>query len=341
MLCATSFTIVLVLGGGPAATTLEVAIYQSLRFDFDPSRAIALSVLQIALTAMVLAALAMVRRPEEGMVTLGGASPRFDGKTSGKRIWDIALIVIAVVFLLLPLIAIISAGLKADLVGLVTSSAFARAAATSLTIALASGSLALTLSMAIIGGRIAVDETPGSRAGAAAYGRVLGATSSLVLLVPPIVLGTGWFLLLRPWGDASRFAPILVVAINALMALPFAVRILEPAIQNHRARTARLTASLGISGPWKLWHIDWPVLLKPAALALSFAMALSLGDLGAVALFGSSDFVTLPWLLYSRLSSYRTADADGLALILGAICLILAVFGTSGHDGDRSKRAAD
>ena len=38
MLCMTSFTIVLTLGGGPAATTLEVAIYQSLRFDFDPAR---------------------------------------------------------------------------------------------------------------------------------------------------------------------------------------------------------------------------------------------------------------------------------------------------------------
>ena len=37
MLCVTSFTLVLTLGGGPAATTLEVAIYQSLRFDFEPA----------------------------------------------------------------------------------------------------------------------------------------------------------------------------------------------------------------------------------------------------------------------------------------------------------------
>ena len=57
-------------------------------------------------------------------------------------------------------------------------------------------------------------------------------------------------------------------------------------------------------------------------------MALSLGDLGAVALFGGDDLTTLPWLLYSRLGSYRTADANGLALILGAICLILMVAGT-------------
>ena len=36
MLCVTSFTVVLTLGGGPQASTLEVSIYQALRFDFDP-----------------------------------------------------------------------------------------------------------------------------------------------------------------------------------------------------------------------------------------------------------------------------------------------------------------
>jgi thiamine transport system permease protein len=60
-------------------------------------------------------------------------------------------------------------------------------------------------------------------------------------------------------------------------------------------------------------------------------MALSLGDLGAVALFGSSELTTLPWLVYSRLSSYRTNDADGLALILGIICLALTMIGTAGR----------
>lgn len=70
MLCATSFTLVLLLGGGPAATTLEVAIYQALRFDFDPQRAIALSVLQIALTAILLGLLAFCRRPKRKSLRL-------------------------------------------------------------------------------------------------------------------------------------------------------------------------------------------------------------------------------------------------------------------------------
>ena len=42
LLCFTSFAIVLSLGGGPGSATLEVAIYQALRFDFDLSAAVSL-----------------------------------------------------------------------------------------------------------------------------------------------------------------------------------------------------------------------------------------------------------------------------------------------------------
>ena len=146
--------------------------------------------------------------------------------------------------------------------------------------------------------------------------------------MPPIVLGTGWFLLLRPFGLTDAAAPVIVAAINALMALPFVLRVLQPAFAVHRSRTARLAASLGLSGLARLRIVDWPGLRRPVLTALAFAMALSLGDLGAVALFGGDQLTTLPWLLYSRLGSYRTDDANGLALILGALCLVLMIAGT-------------
>lgn len=39
MLCFASFATVLSLGGGPQATTIELAIFQALSFDYDPGRA--------------------------------------------------------------------------------------------------------------------------------------------------------------------------------------------------------------------------------------------------------------------------------------------------------------
>lgn len=329
MLCATSFTLVLLLGGGPAATTLEVAIYQALRFDFDPQRAIALSVLQIAVTAVLLGLLAFLPSPEAEIASLGRPVRRFDGKRVGARLWDGAAIIFAVLLVGLPLVAITVSGLGADLPRLLSAPIFLRAATTSLAIAAFSATLVVLCCFAIIGARQAV----GSKRHAAQPLRLLSATlgagSSLVLLVPPVVLGSGWFLLLRPFGDVSFYAPVLVALINMLMALPLAMRVLEPAFTSHFLRTSRLSASLGLQGLTRLWFADLPVLRRPLLMAFSFAMALSLGDLGAVALFGSENFITLPWLVYSNMGSYRTNDAAGYAFILGVVCLLLAAGGVS------------
>jgi thiamine transport system permease protein len=49
LICLTSFVIILTLGGGPGTTTLELGIYQSLRFDFLPGRAAGLALLQMGM----------------------------------------------------------------------------------------------------------------------------------------------------------------------------------------------------------------------------------------------------------------------------------------------------
>ena len=49
----------------------------------------------------------------------------------------------------------------------------------------------------------------------------------------------------------------------------------------------------------------------------------ALGDLGAVAMFGSEDLRTLPWLLFQQLGSYRLREAAATALLLLLLCLAL------------------
>jgi thiamine transport system permease protein len=341
MLCATSFTLVLTLGGGPAASTIEVAIYQALRFDFDPPRAIALSLLQIAITGLLLLALRRLAPPSADGPTSGRNVRRFDGRVGVGRIGDFSVIGLAAIFTLLPLGSVVVSGLLADLSGLALDPMVQRGLLTSLAIALCSALLCVGGTAAMIRARqMALSPR---RPGTAARGLAasVSVSTSLVLLVPPVVLGSGWFLLLRPFGDVSRFAPFVVVIINVLMALPFVYRVLKPAMETHWARTARLSASLGLGG-WNRWRaIDWPGLRKPILMAMSFAAALSLGDLGAVALFGSQDMVTLPWLLYSRMGSYRSTDAAGLALFLGLVCLALTIFGTAAQMRERGDEDID
>jgi thiamine transport system permease protein len=122
-------------------------------------------------------------------------------------------------------------------------------------------------------------------------------------------------MLLRTSTDVLALAPLMVVTVNAVMAMPFAMRAIRPAYDAAAGRHDRIASQLGISGWNRLRLIDWPSLRRSVATAFVFAMALSMGDLGVIALFGSD----------ARMGSYRTADAAGIALILAMVCLGLTV----------------
>ena len=53
LMCFTSFSLVLMLGGGPKVTTLEVEIYSAVRFDFNLAAAAGLSLIQFGCAALV------------------------------------------------------------------------------------------------------------------------------------------------------------------------------------------------------------------------------------------------------------------------------------------------
>ncbi|MCR4266579.1 thiamine/thiamine pyrophosphate ABC transporter permease [Nitratireductor sp. ZSWI3] len=322
MLCVTSFTIVLLLGGGPRATTLEVAIYQALRFDFDPARALALTLVQVVLAGAVVFGLTRLGATLTGDANLPVAPRRFVWHGPVETALNAALIGLSLLFVAGPMAATVLAGLGADLARLAAESAVHRALLTSLLFAGLSALLCLLLSLALVAARRALE----LRRGALPAGLLEQATDSgaaLVLIVPPLVIGAGWFILLRHLGDVFAFAPLMVVTVNAVMAMPFAMRAIRPAYDAASARHERLCLSLGIAGLNRLRLVDWPALRRPAATALAFAMALSLGDLGVIALFGSDRVQTLPYLLLQRMGSYRTADAAGIALFLGLLCLAL------------------
>lgn len=313
MLCVTSFTTVLTLGGGPRATTLEVAIYQSLHFDFDPARAVALTFAQLTLTLFILLALRMTGRPSEEGFTLARTTKRYAKPSAPERFFNITAIAIGFLYVALPVIGIVISGLAADLIQLLSERTVWRAISTSLALGFSAALLSVILSLSLV---IAREATKSAH-----LAGLFDTGASLILVMPPIVLGAGWFILLRHFTDPFLMAPFMVVTVNAAMAMPFAVRLLRPAWDTSAARHNRLCAQLGITGFNRLKLIDWPSIRKPFGMAFAFAMALSLGDLGTIALFGSDALLTLPYLLFQRMGSYRTFDAAGLALILGILCL--------------------
>ena len=106
MLCFASFATVLSLGGGPQATTIELAIYQALSYDYDPARAAMLALIQmVCCLGLVLLSQRLSKAIAPGTTLLQGWRDPDDRLHS--RICDTALIVLALLLLLPPLLAVI------------------------------------------------------------------------------------------------------------------------------------------------------------------------------------------------------------------------------------------
>ena len=189
VLCTTSFAVALTLGGGPRTTTVELAIYQALRFEFDLSRAAFLSLIQLGIT-VVLALLAyrFVRQPgfDAG---LDRRVVRWDGRLPMVRVQDGVLIAMAVLFLLLPILAVVlrGAGEVLSLPSVVWASAL-RSLCVALTSTLLVVVMGLSISLAVV-----------------RLGGWLETAGLLAVAASPLVMGTGLFVLIFPLHEPRGF----------------------------------------------------------------------------------------------------------------------------------------
>ncbi len=314
MLCLTSFAVVLTLGGGPRSTTLEVAIYQSLRFDFDPPRAVLLALLQLGLCVLVaIATLRWQRLPEVEI----DAAPILARQNRGSRAVYLP-IAMATLFVAMPLAALALDALRGPVLESLAEARLWRAAGLSIVIGACAALLATLAGWLLL--RTSADL---ARRGRIDRARWIETAASVVYVVPPLVLGTGYFVLLSTWVSPFDWVLPLVIGVNALMGMPFVIRCLGPAMRQHQARHEWLCQSLGLRG-WARWRwIDWPVLRRAFGLSAAMVCVLAMGDLGVIALFGSSDSTTLPLLLYQQLGAYRTDEAAVSAGFLLLLCLAL------------------
>ncbi len=298
VICLGSFAVALTLGGGPRATTVELAIYQAFKFDFDLSKAASLAVVQLCLGLGAGLVAVLLARGD----MLGAGLDRVVQRWDGSRVLDGIWIVLAAVFLLAPLSALLFAGLP----GLVELPASLwPAAARSLAISL--GAVVLTMALAL---------PLATRAGEAA--------SLLGISVSGLVLGTGLFLILQPLVRPTDVALPVTMLVNVLMALPFVLRILRPGVESAKVDFGRLAASLGLRG-WALWRIAYlPRLRRPMGFAAGLTGALAMGDLGVITLFSRPGQGTLPLEMYQLMGRYQMEAAYGAALLL--VGLSLAVF---------------
>jgi thiamine transport system permease protein len=191
---------------------------------------------------------------------------------------------------------------------------------TSLSSALVAGVIAL-----IVGGCAAWV----LRAGSGGRGLLsLDAVLMLPLGTSAVTVGLGLFLALDSPPLDLRDSWLLVPLAQALVAVPFVVRVLLPVLRRFDTRYLDAAAVLGATPTKARRTVQWPVLKVPVAVAGGFAFAVALGEFGATAFLARADSPTLPVAiarLLGRPGELLAGQAYAASVLLMLVTIVVVV----------------
>jgi ABC-type Fe3+ transport system, permease component len=135
-----------------------------------------------------------------------------------------------------------------------------------------------------------------------------------------VMLGLGFIISFGTWLSS----PLLVPLAHTLVALPFVIRALQPAIASIPERLRQAASSLG-APPIEVWRaIDLPILRRATIAAATFAFTISLGEFGATLLIARPDHPTIP-VAIERFLSQPGGLNYGQAMAMATILMLLTL----------------
>ena len=338
--CFTSFGVVLVLGG-PRFATLEVEIYRQTINYLNLPVAAALSVVQIVFTfvLMMVYTRLQARRREPPELRSRRATQR------RARRWPERLLVIANVGLMLvllaaPLAALVERSLTVSAsAGEALSLASYRqlfdnprgsafyvppVAAVRNSVGFALATVALSATLGLMAAAVLNDGGKGRF-----FRRLLDPIFMLPLGTSAVTLGLGYIVALDEPPLNLRTSPLLVVLAHTLVALPFVVRSVLPAMRAIHPRLRETAALLGAS-PWRVWReVDLPIVARAVLVGAVFAFTISMGEFGATSLIARPERPTMPVAIY-RFLGRPGAVNYGQALAMSTLLMVVCAVGFLG-----------
>lgn len=333
----TSFGVILVLGG-PQYATLEVEIYYQTISLFDLPTAAVLSGLQLAATLGLTAVYSRLIRKVSRPISLRPQG--FMPKRLGYFGRGLALLL--AVFFILPLGALagrsvmrlepdrgertVEQGVTLDFYRELSRNpqesmfyaAPSKAVLTSLAYAGVTVVLALGVGLPAAWGLVRDQDTN--------WGRFIDPVLMLPLGTSAVTLGLGFIVALnRPPLDL-RTSVWLIPFAHTLVAFPFVVRSLVPALRSIRPRIRQAAAVLGASPVQVARQIDLPLVGRAVIVAGAFAFMISVGEFGATALVSRPEYPTVPVMIYRFLSQPGGMNY-GQAMALSTILMMVTAAG--------------
>jgi thiamine transport system permease protein len=331
LFCATSFGVVLVLGGA-RYRTLETEIYLRTVELLDLPGAAALSLLQLAAVVAALGVGALARRRRETALRLRGRLETARRPAGGE--WAVVALALGVVALLLIPVVVLAlrsvSGWSLDGYRALTGTGFPGTLQISGVDAVANSLRAATdatLLAMLLGGTASVVLV------AARRGRLVETLDTALMLplgVSAVTVGFGYLITLDQLPGDLRTSRLLVPLAQALVVTPLVIRIVLPVLRSIDERLRQAAATLG-AGPIRAWReVDLPLAGRSLLTAAAFGYVVALGEFGATSFLARPDTATLPVAIGRLISrpgpvNNQMAYAACTILMLVTVAVVLVV----------------
>lgn len=328
--CFTSFGVVLILGGVRFAT-LEVEIFRQANSLLNLHIAAALSIFQLALMFALLLFYTRLQAHTSTDLQAGETVTR-PPKTPRERAFVGGNLALMALLLFAPLIALVVrsfrsadgwtlqyyAALSTNVRGSVLFVPPLEAVGNSVAYAL------LTTLLSLVLGMIAAY-------GLARRGRLsalLDPIYMLPLATSAVTLGFGFIIALDEPPLNLRTSRALIVIAHTLVAMPFVVRSVLPALRSISPNVRGAASTLGASPSAVFRLIDLPLIGRGLIVGATFAFTVSMGEFGASLFVARPDTPTMPLVIFRLLGqpgALNYGQALAMSAILMGVCAIAFV----------------
>jgi thiamine transport system permease protein len=318
LFCFTSFGIVVILGG-PTRLTLEASIYDQAARAFDLHAAAVLSLLQLAAVALVVIVSSRLEARAGLVAPLAPAAAAARRPRGHERTALVAILAATALLLGAPLLALVERSLSGPNG---VSLDFYRALGRETPTLLVTPWHAVVNSVVYATAATAIALGIGGLAAVAAAGRATRWLDTAVMLplgASAVMLGYGFLISFDTAPIDFRGSLWLVPVVQALVAAPFVVRVLTPALRAIDPRLREAASVLGAPPGRMRREIDVPLVLRPLGIAAGLAFAICLGEFGATVFLARSDHPTLPVAIFRFLGRPGESNQGAAA----ALCVVL------------------
>jgi len=332
--CFLSFAIILVLGGGPQFTTLEVEVFRLIKYQLDFVRGSGLAMIESLIAVGLLtiyAAFDSVLRKRTADDSCSIATRGTEKISRWKLLPGILYLMPALFLILAPMISIMvysflgritrSASLQFSLSHWIGLFSAGRAGSS---IVLKSIIRTFTLGL-IVAGITTFTAAMVGRYTAHRKGITVKIIESMLFLpmgISSVILGMGYLILTDRIPGNYSMRILALIAAHTIMALPFAYRIISGRLKQISHRIPQAARASGAGAFKSFFTVELPLARGALVTAGVFTLALSAGELNATIILAPGDFTTITLAIFRMIGSY---DISG-ACALGTVLILISFF---------------